>query len=85
MGEFSFLLDSETVIDRIKDDLIAEREFSDDEAQALEKWLESRDTRTRQHAANALQIACEDDGFLDAIEGTIYRAIRLIIKGLEEN
>lgn len=85
MGEFSFLLDSETVIDRIKDDLIAEREFSDDEVETLEKWLESGDTQTRQHAANALQIACEDDEFLDAIEGTIYRAIRLIIKGLEEN
>lgn len=85
MGEFSFLLDSETVIDRIKDGLIAEREFSDDEVETLEKWLESGDTQTRQHAANALQIACEDDEFLDAIEGTIYRAIRLIIKGLEEN
>lgn len=85
MGEFSFLLDSETVIDRIKDDLIAEREFSADEVKALEKWLELGDTRTRQHAANALQIACEDDEFLDAIEGTIYRAIRLIIGGIEEN
>lgn len=54
MDEFSFLLDSETVIDRIKDDLIAERTFSDDEVETLEKWLESGDTQTRQYAANAL-------------------------------
>lgn len=85
MGEFSFLLDSNTIVGRIKDDLAAGYEFSDDEAQALEKWLESGDTQTHQHAANALQIACEDDEFLNAIESTIYRAIRLIIGGLKEN
>lgn len=85
MGEFSFLLDSNTIIGRIKDDLASGYEFSDDEVETLEKWLESGDTQTRQHAANALQIACEDDEFLNAIESTIYRAIRLIIGGLREN
>ena len=85
MGEFSFLLDSELIIGRIKDDLASGYEFSADEVEALEKWLESGDTQIHQHAANALQIACEDDEFLNAIESTIYRAIRLIIGGLKEN
>lgn len=85
MGEFSFLLDSELIIGRIKDDLASGYEFSADEVETLEKWLESGGTQIHQHAANALQIAFDNDEFLDAIESTIYRAIRLIISGLKED
>lgn len=79
MRPYSFVLDSNTVVDQINDDLPAGR-ISSPEAEALEKWMEKDDVEIHQIASQALQIACDDDEFLDAVEEAVDKAIRLIIR-----
>lgn len=79
MKPYSFVLDSNTVVDELKYS-ISTGLISGREAQALEEWLENSDAdEVHQCASQALQIACDnDDLFLDAGDRVVSKAIGLI-------
>jgi len=80
VSTFSFVLDSNTVVDQINDDLPAGR-ISSPEAEALEEWMEGDDVEVHQKVSQALQLACnEDDEFFDTVDTVVDKAIRIIIK-----